>query len=142
MRYFPCRFWRGSRGKDMTTYKIGVVGCGRIASTFDRDPKRRYIATHIGAYAHLFGAKSIAICDINKNSLEECMKRWGIDRGYTTCGEMLRKEIASKERILKVLRRVIRSSIENRRWCLQDMFRWRTGPDVSTRPRGTAKKIT
>jgi len=73
-------------------FKIGIAGCGRIASSFDDDPKRKYISTHIGAYKCVGNTDVVAVCDVNKKSLEKCLKKWGISRGYLSLKEMLRKE--------------------------------------------------
>jgi len=73
-------------------YKVGVAGCGRIASAFDNDPKRKYIATHIGAYTYAGNTRVVAICDTDRKKLKTCLGRWGIERGYLDCGAMLAKE--------------------------------------------------
>lgn len=73
-------------------YKVGVVGCGRIASIFDDDPKREYIASHIGAYQHVKDTEIVAVCDINEDRLKKCQERWGIQQRYIDYKEMLTKE--------------------------------------------------
>lgn len=73
-------------------FKTGIIGCGRIASAFDSDPKRKYIATHAGAYTHVKDTDLRAVCDINKDSLRACMGRWGISQGYSDYNQMLKKE--------------------------------------------------
>jgi predicted dehydrogenase len=72
--------------------KAAVIGCGRIASGFDDDPKRKMISTHIGAYQHVKGIDVVAICDRDNNLLNDVCRKWGIKRGYTDYLEMLRKE--------------------------------------------------
>ncbi len=74
------------------TFKVGVVGCGRIASTFDDDPKRKYISTHIGAYKYIKNTEIIAVCDRSTKKMEECQKKWNIPRGYRNIKKMLKKE--------------------------------------------------
>lgn len=74
------------------TFKIGVVGCGRIASVYSDDPKRKYISTHIGAYRRLRNTEIIAACDIDKKRLDKCLKKWNISRGYTNLRKMLKEE--------------------------------------------------
>ena len=73
-------------------YRVGVLGCGRIASRFDDDPKRKNISTHIGAYMKAKKTRVCAVCDINAINLKECMNRWEIDNGYQDVTEMLKKE--------------------------------------------------
>lgn len=73
-------------------FKVGIAGCGRIANSFDNDPKRKYISTHIGAYKHVKDTRVVAICDIIKEKTTKCLKKWNIPRGYTNIEEMLKKE--------------------------------------------------
>jgi|TARA_B100000315_G_scaffold140981_1_gene130006 predicted dehydrogenase len=73
-------------------YRAGVIGCGRIGFEFDKDPKRRYIATHTGAYNYVKDIDLAAVCDIDKKRLKGCMDRWNIPEGYSDLKEMLRKE--------------------------------------------------
>lgn len=76
----------------MCRYKVAIVGCGRIASLFDDDSKRKYIATHIGAYKHVKETEVEAVCDIDKKRLQKCLNRWRIQRGYIDYREMLNEE--------------------------------------------------
>ncbi len=73
-------------------FRAGVIGCGRIGFGFDKDPKREYIATHTGAYNSVKGVELVAVCDIDKRMLKECMERWDIPAGYSDLKEMLKKE--------------------------------------------------
>lgn len=72
-------------------YKAAVIGCGRIGSTFDNDPKRKTISTHCGAYYNHPSIDIVAISDFDKFKLIECKKRWRIDNAYTDYKEMLAK---------------------------------------------------
>lgn len=72
--------------------KAGIVGCGRIASGFDDDPKRKVVWTHAGAYKNVEGIELVALCDIDKDKLETCGKKWTVERLYTNYNEMLEKE--------------------------------------------------
>jgi len=74
------------------TFRAGIVGCGRIGSEFDDDPKRKYVASHCGAYKLVGEAELVAICDINPEKLEKCGKRWGISSRYQNYEEMLARE--------------------------------------------------
>ena len=73
-------------------YKAGIVGCGRIGSEFDDDPKRKYIATHAGAYSVVHRTDLVAVADINKEKLEKCGKKWNVRSLYQDYKEMLEKE--------------------------------------------------
>lgn len=74
------------------TFKVGLIGCGRIASTLDDDPKRKYISTHIGAYKYAKSTDITAVCDRDTKKLRKCQEKWNIPRGYTDFKEMLKKE--------------------------------------------------
>jgi predicted dehydrogenase len=74
------------------TFKAGVVGCGRIGSELDDDPKRKQIVTHAGAYCAVDEVDLVAACDLSKEKLEKCGKRWQITSLYQDLGEMLKNE--------------------------------------------------
>ena len=72
--------------------RAGIVGCGRIGSEFDDDPKRKQIATHAGAYSIIDEVQLVAACDLNKEKLEQCGKKWRIPSLYDDYKQMLAKE--------------------------------------------------
>lgn len=72
--------------------RAGIIGCGRIAGSFDKDPKRKYIATHAGAYKKISKTKLVAVCDQDKKKLKEFSHDWKVKRLYTDYRAMLRKE--------------------------------------------------
>jgi predicted dehydrogenase len=74
------------------SYKACVIGCGRIGFGFDKDPKRKYVATHTGAYSFIKGINLVAVCDKSKKRLKECIDKLAVPRGYIDCEEMLMKE--------------------------------------------------
>jgi len=74
------------------TFRAGIVGCGRIGSEFDDDPKRKVISTHAGAYSAVKEIELVAACDVNKEKLEKCGLRWHIPSLYQDYQEMLAKE--------------------------------------------------
>lgn len=73
-------------------YRAAVIGCGRIGSEFDDDPKRKTISTHAGAYSAVDEIKLVAASDLNEQKLMRCGKRWRITSLYTDYREMLKKE--------------------------------------------------
>ena len=73
-------------------FRAGIVGCGRIGSEFDDDPKRKQISTHAGAYSAVDEVELVAACDMDANKLEKCGKRWRIRSLYRDLGEMLKSE--------------------------------------------------
>ncbi|HTL46686.1 MAG TPA: Gfo/Idh/MocA family oxidoreductase [Verrucomicrobiae bacterium] len=77
-----------SRGK----LRAAIAGCGRIAGGFDKDPKRKYVATHAGAYTRSKDFELVAVCDNDAEKLKEFGKTWSVGNLYGDFGEMLRKE--------------------------------------------------
>lgn len=73
-------------------FKAGIVGCGRIGSEFDDDPKRKMVSTHAGAYSAVDEVELVAACDFSKEKLEKCGKRWHIPSLYEDYKEMLERE--------------------------------------------------
>ena len=73
-------------------YRAGVIGCGRIGFEFDKDPKRRYIATHTGAYHRVKDIDLVAVCDIDKMRLHGCVERWNVPSAYSNVKDMLKEQ--------------------------------------------------
>lgn len=75
-------------------YKVGVVGCGRIASLLEEDPLREKPATHAGAYADFPRTKITTACDIDRWRLAKFRDKWRVpsDRCYRDHREMLARE--------------------------------------------------
>jgi len=73
-------------------FKAAVIGCGRIASGFDDDPKRKKIATHIGAYQHARGIDVVAVCDVDPKLAEAVAMKRDIKTFYTDYLKMLREQ--------------------------------------------------
>lgn len=71
------------------TLRAGIVGCGRIGSEFDDDPKRKVVSTHAGAYSAVDEVELVAVCDLNKERLDKCGKRWNIPSLYQDYRQML-----------------------------------------------------
>ncbi|KJJ86083.1 dehydrogenase [Candidatus Omnitrophus magneticus] len=72
--------------------KVAIIGCGRIASLFSKDPLRQGIVTHAAAYKDNKDIELIAACDIDKNRLEDFGKTWGVKALYTDYNELFQKE--------------------------------------------------
>ena len=73
-------------------FRAAVIGCGRIGSEFDEDPKRKYIATHAGAYSTVQGCELAAVCDNDQVKLNKCLERWSVPAGYNDYKEMMARE--------------------------------------------------
>lgn len=73
-------------------YKAGIIGCGKVGSKFDEDPKRKIISSHAGAYSAIDDIDLVAASDLKKENLEKCGKKWKIKSLYKNYKEMLKKE--------------------------------------------------
>lgn len=73
-------------------WRAGIVGCGRIASSFDKDPRRKYVATHAGAYQAVPSVKLVSACDLDDQKLQEFGSRWKVKNLYRDFKEMLAVE--------------------------------------------------
>jgi len=73
-------------------FRSGIVGCGRIGSEFDDDPKRKVISSHAGAYSNNRKTKLVAVADVNPEKLGKCKSRWNVPTAYSDYKEMLAKE--------------------------------------------------
>jgi len=74
------------------TFRAGMVGCGRIGSQFDDDPKRKSVSTHAGAYSAIDDVELVAACDVNKEKLKKCGGKWRIPSLYEDYRKMLTNE--------------------------------------------------
>lgn len=73
--------------------RAAVVGCGRIASGFAADPKRKgIISTHAQAYLADKRTELAAACDLDPVKLSQFGKTWNVKALYTDLAEMLKKE--------------------------------------------------
>jgi predicted dehydrogenase len=73
--------------------KAAVIGCGRIGAEFDKDPKRKYIATHVGAYAAAKNIDLVGVVDPDEKKLDFVRKRWPKVRFfYSSIEELLSKQ--------------------------------------------------
>ena len=66
----------------METYKIGIIGCGRMGWLFDEDKLVKKPATHIGAYTRHKQTKVTAVCDIDKKRLKGISRKYNIKSSY------------------------------------------------------------
>lgn len=74
------------------TYRVGIIGCGQIASIFEDDAWREHPCTHAGAYNAVKETEIVAVADRNKDRLYAFSKRWGVKSIYKDYNEMLEKE--------------------------------------------------
>ncbi|MFH1772645.1 MAG: Gfo/Idh/MocA family oxidoreductase [Candidatus Omnitrophota bacterium] len=76
----------------MKKYKAAIIGCGRIGSEFGDKSDKKNICSHTGAYFHNPGTEVVTVCDANKEKLNACKRKWGINSVYTDYARMLRNE--------------------------------------------------
>lgn len=76
----------------MKIYRAAVVGCGRIASEFDEDPKRKYVSTHAKAYTICKRTNLVSVCDLDGFKLKKCAERWSVPSLYKDYHTMLKNE--------------------------------------------------
>ena len=74
------------------TLRAGIVGCGRIASGFAGDKRRKGVVTHAQAYRAHPDTQLVAACDLDRGRLEAFGRQWGVKRLYTDAKEMLASE--------------------------------------------------
>lgn len=79
-------------------FRVGVIGCGRIASTIDDElqkPRRGGIILplcHAGGYALVEETEIVAACDIVEEKLKAFCERWNVPRGYLDFRELIEVE--------------------------------------------------
>ncbi len=76
----------------MKKYRAAIVGCGRIASLFAEDKKRKGVVTHAQAYLANPRTELVAACDLDAQRLKVFGQKWGVKNIYTDFNEMLAKE--------------------------------------------------
>lgn len=79
------------------TYRVGIVGLGRIASLFEEDKRMDKPCTHAGAYTDTPNTEIVAACDIRQDRLDRFYNTWNSKQKYginlyKDYKEMLRKE--------------------------------------------------
>ena len=75
----------------MSTYRIGIIGCGRIASTMEDESDVHPISI-AGAFDALPNTHIVAACNRGAEKLHAFGKRWGVDRLYHDYREMISRE--------------------------------------------------
>jgi len=73
-------------------YNVGIIGCGRIASTFEDDAKREHPCTHAGGYSLHPETKIVSAMDTDKKALKQFSSRWNVDNVYTDLDKLLANE--------------------------------------------------
>ena len=82
------------------TFRVGIIGCGRMASTIEDEqiarskqgPHRTGIVLpycHAGGYTVVEETEMVAACDIAEDKLETFCERWNVPRRYTDFRELI-----------------------------------------------------
>ena len=78
--------------------RVGVIGCGRMASTIGDEvqgPRRGGIVmpfSHADGYTVVDDTEIVAACDIMEEKLEVFRQRWDVPRGYADFRELIDNE--------------------------------------------------
>jgi len=76
-------------------FRVGVIGCGRMASTIEDEvqgPRRGGLVLpycHAGGYAIVEETEMVAACDIDEGRLKAFMERWNVPKGYSDYRELI-----------------------------------------------------
>ena len=73
-------------------YRTAIVGCGRVAGTFDEDPLRTTVWTHAGAYRAHPRTELLAVADLNPEALAAFGARWNVPKLYANARDLLANE--------------------------------------------------
>jgi predicted dehydrogenase len=76
----------------MDIYRVGVVGCGRIASLMEQDEHRDKPTTHAGCYDVVERTQIVAAADSHEERLQAFGRRWNVQKLYSSYEEMVEKE--------------------------------------------------
>ena len=79
------------------TYRVGIIGCGRMASTMDDEKQKQpgrvpQPSVLAAAYGQVERTEVVAVADINQDRLVDFSARWGVQRLYSDYREMLAAE--------------------------------------------------
>jgi predicted dehydrogenase len=78
--------------------RVGVIGCGRMASTIEDEvqgPRRGGLVLpycHAGGYVVVEGTEMVAACDVVPEKLKTFCERWNVPRSYTDFRELIDTE--------------------------------------------------
>ena len=82
----------------MRTYRVCLIGCGRMGATIDDEVKDRPQSNRWLPYSHAAGyvavenTELIAVSDVAQEKVEAIQKRYSVPHGYTDYREMIEKE--------------------------------------------------
>lgn len=71
------------------TYRAALIGCGKIGSEFDDNPRVKGVYSHAGAYTACAETELIAVCDKDPEKLSRCAEKWNVDAAFCDAHQML-----------------------------------------------------
>jgi predicted dehydrogenase len=78
--------------------KVGIIGCGRMASTIEDEVQGRQRGglvlpyCHAGGYVAVPETEMVAACDVVPEKLRAFQERWGVPHGYADFRELIDRE--------------------------------------------------
>ena len=79
-------------------FRVGIIGCGRMASTIEDEVQGLQRGglilpyCHAGGYIEVEETEMVAACDIAKDKLNAFMERWNVPQGYNDFRRLIDKE--------------------------------------------------
>ena len=79
-------------------FRVGIIGCGRMANTIEDEvqgPRRGGLILpycHAGGYVEVEETEMVAACDIAEDKLNAFTERWNVPRGYTDFHQLIDEE--------------------------------------------------
>jgi predicted dehydrogenase len=70
-------------------YRAALIGCGKIGSEFDDNPRIKGVYSHAGAYVACSQTELVAVCDQDPNRLSRCAEKWGVVATFRDAHQML-----------------------------------------------------
>jgi predicted dehydrogenase len=72
-------------------WRVGIIGCGRIAGGHARPEDSSALDTHAAAYHRHPAFQMVAACDADASALERFQRSWRVTNGYNSPTEMCRR---------------------------------------------------
>ena len=79
-------------------FRVGIIGCGRMASTIEDEVQGLQRGglilpyCHAGGYIEVEETEMVAACDIAKDKLNAFTERWNVPRGYSDFRQLIDEE--------------------------------------------------
>lgn len=79
-------------------FRVGIIGCGRMASTIEDEVQGLQRGglilpyCHAGGYIEVEETEMVAACDIAENKLNAFTERWNVPRGYNDFRQLIDEE--------------------------------------------------